>query len=253
MNTMMINVNLVNLVHTKISLLRSVVRFVQAVYIYSASGAIDCSATCPTGTYTSGTTSVCDLCEVGRYNDEVGSGDCKKCGENGYQDERGEKSCKDNSIKLHQLNRKRVPMAGFGHFREATCNVSFEKSEGVGCQFANLKYCAQASMAVHVGEYTSFSSQVDQQTGCAGDCARVGWMLTDVRWLFGINAFDMVFEIAIWLSVASGLLLGRIKKVDQAVIYGGLVDFVLQVLAILMMSLILSLNHCVWIQQQEKV
>ena len=69
---------------------------------YSIAGASSCpldATSCPTGTYASGTATVCDSCGAGQYNDQTSqmseSVACKTCDAGKYQNEVGKASCTD--------------------------------------------------------------------------------------------------------------------------------------------------------------
>lgn len=67
---------------------------------FSLNGAPSCDydgASCPAGTYASGTLTVCDLCGKGKYNTRTGStsgSDCETCATGQYQNEEGQSECK---------------------------------------------------------------------------------------------------------------------------------------------------------------
>ena len=68
---------------------------------YSTAGASSCpfdATSCPRGTYASGSTTVCNACGIGQYNDQVNQTTeavaCQYCHAGEYQNEEGQHSCK---------------------------------------------------------------------------------------------------------------------------------------------------------------
>ena len=54
------------------------------------------ATSCPTGTYASGTDTVCDLCGAGKYNNQTNQTACKSCAAGEYQNEEGKASCNND-------------------------------------------------------------------------------------------------------------------------------------------------------------
>ena len=87
----------------------------------------------------------------------------------------------------------------------------------MGCQFAALAYCSEASIAVFVKN----SEQDPEITGCTGNCNTIAEMKKNVASLFALNAIDMVLEILAFIFLTFGILyIGRqidgIKKGNSA-------------------------------------
>ena len=180
---------------------------------------------CQPGTTSSETALTCDPCPLATFSFLVGSPKCKDCNisEHEYADGIGSTQCRvcppkfissgsgcTDPDKLETLNKKRVPMAGKAN---SVCNVSFDKSEGLGCRSSNLKYCADAALAIFV-----LNSQDNPIiTGCTENCPKIAAMKYDVRALFIINAADMGVEILAIISLVCVIVysLNRVEVLSQ--------------------------------------
>ena len=104
---------------------------------FSAAGASNCpysATTCPTGTYASGTATVCDSCGTGKYNDQTSQTSCKNCDAGKYQNEVGKASCKDCPAGTYANGTATVcDSCGTGKYNDETSRTS----ESVACEDCN--------------------------------------------------------------------------------------------------------------------